>query len=198
MIDIPSTSGQIVRSGQRTRRRKQPSWPTDGSSFRVASTRSLTAALGSLAPNVLARCVTEDLGTLSIAEPSTVEHRRAIVVKDAGNVPGSSPRHAGDSRFRHALPTRNHRHRRPAGRRTHRRLQSGQGHHCNRDAHSWTVGSCATDHGADRPSKSRPVPHRLAARVCWVTPVTRPAPCERCCSHEFQQSQETPRKRISA
>ena len=59
--------------------------------FPVASSRSLTASLGALAPNVLARCLTEDLGTLSIAQPTTIKHRRAIVVKDAGNVPGSAP-----------------------------------------------------------------------------------------------------------
>jgi hypothetical protein len=57
----------------------------------VASSRAFTATLGSLAPNTLARCLTEDHGTLSIAGTTIVKHRRAIVVKDAGNAPGSSP-----------------------------------------------------------------------------------------------------------
>jgi hypothetical protein len=53
--------------------------------------RSLDGSLGSLAPNVLARCLGEDHGTLTVAGKLTVEHRRAIVIKDAGNAPGSSP-----------------------------------------------------------------------------------------------------------
>jgi hypothetical protein len=57
----------------------------------VASSRSFTASLGPLAPNTLARCLAEDHGTLRIAGTTTVEHRRAIIVKDAGNAPGSSP-----------------------------------------------------------------------------------------------------------
>jgi hypothetical protein len=56
-----------------------------------SSDRSLTASLGSLAPNVLARCLAEDHGTLTAAGKLTVEHRHALVIKDAGNAPGSSP-----------------------------------------------------------------------------------------------------------
>lgn len=48
-------------------------------------------SLGSLAPDALARCLAEDHGSLSIAGTITIEHRRAIVIKDAGDVPGSSP-----------------------------------------------------------------------------------------------------------
>jgi hypothetical protein len=57
----------------------------------MATSRSFTASLGALAPDTLARCLTEDHGTLSIAGTTTIEHRRAIVVKDAGNAPGSAP-----------------------------------------------------------------------------------------------------------
>ncbi|MGI8714398.1 MAG: hypothetical protein ACR2NR_14725 [Solirubrobacteraceae bacterium] len=57
----------------------------------LTSSRSFTASLGSLAPATLARCLGEDHGTLSIAGKITIEHRRAILVKDAGDAPGSSP-----------------------------------------------------------------------------------------------------------
>lgn len=57
----------------------------------TTSGRSFTASLGSLAPNVLARCLAEDHGTLSVAGKLNVENRRATVIKDAGDTPGSSP-----------------------------------------------------------------------------------------------------------
>ena len=53
--------------------------------------RSVSATLGRFAPATLARCLAEDHGTLSIAGRTTVDGRSAIVLKDAGNVPGSSP-----------------------------------------------------------------------------------------------------------
>lgn len=57
----------------------------------TTSGRSFAASLGSLAPNALARCLAEDHGSLSAAGRLTVENRGAIVIKDAGDKPGSSP-----------------------------------------------------------------------------------------------------------
>lgn len=56
------------------------------------SGRSLTQSLGTLAPGTLARCLTEDHGRLSVERRrSVVDHRRAIIVRDAGNAPGATP-----------------------------------------------------------------------------------------------------------
>ena len=55
-----------------------------------ANVRSITSSLGSLAPATLSRCLLEDHGTLSTAGKATVAGRRAVLVKDAGNAPGSS------------------------------------------------------------------------------------------------------------
>lgn len=55
------------------------------------SSRSFTASLGQFAPDVLARCLAEDHGSLSSAGKITVEHRRAVAIRDAGDAPGSSP-----------------------------------------------------------------------------------------------------------
>jgi hypothetical protein len=52
---------------------------------------SITQSLGTLAPGTLARCLVEDHGTLTIAGHATVDHRRALIVADAGNAPGSTP-----------------------------------------------------------------------------------------------------------
>ncbi len=56
------------------------------------SGRSLTRSLGTLAPGTLARCLTEDHGRLSVERSRPiVDHRRAIIVRDAGNAPGATP-----------------------------------------------------------------------------------------------------------
>ncbi len=55
------------------------------------SSRSFTASLGQFAPDVLARCLAEDHGSLSSAGETTIAHRRAITIRDAGDAPGSSP-----------------------------------------------------------------------------------------------------------
>jgi hypothetical protein len=56
------------------------------------SGRSLTHSLGTLAPGTLARCLTEDHGRLSVERGRPiVDHRRAIIVRDAGNAPGATP-----------------------------------------------------------------------------------------------------------
>jgi hypothetical protein len=52
---------------------------------------SITRSLGTLAPGTLARCLVEDHGTLTIAGHATVDHRRAVIVADAGNAPGATP-----------------------------------------------------------------------------------------------------------
>ncbi len=52
---------------------------------------SVTKSLGTLTPGTLARCLTEDHGTLTLAGHTTVAGRRALVVRDAGNAPGATP-----------------------------------------------------------------------------------------------------------
>jgi hypothetical protein len=55
------------------------------------SGQSLTSSLGRLAPSTLARCLVEGHGALSVAGRTSVARKRAVVVRDAGDVPGSSP-----------------------------------------------------------------------------------------------------------
>jgi hypothetical protein len=57
----------------------------------VASVHALTAALGPLAPSTVARCLVENHGRLTKAGRTTITGHKAILLKDAGNVPGSSP-----------------------------------------------------------------------------------------------------------
>jgi hypothetical protein len=52
--------------------------------------QALTSSLGHFQPATLARCLAEDHGTLSLAGRTTVSGRPAVVIRDAGNVPGSS------------------------------------------------------------------------------------------------------------
>jgi hypothetical protein len=47
--------------------------------------------LGNFAPGTLARCLTEDHGTLSRAGTTTVNGQPAVVLRDAGNLPGTQP-----------------------------------------------------------------------------------------------------------
>lgn len=56
-----------------------------------ANAQGLAASLGHFAPATLSRCLAEDHGTLVIAGRTTVDGQGAIVVRDAGNLPGSSP-----------------------------------------------------------------------------------------------------------
>lgn len=54
--------------------------------------RSITRSLGTLAPGTLARCLTEDHGRLTVERRRPiVDHRRAVIVRDAGNAPGATP-----------------------------------------------------------------------------------------------------------
>ncbi len=51
----------------------------------------IAGTLGRLQPRTLARCLVENHGTLSRAGRSSVAGRSAIVVRDAGDAPGSAP-----------------------------------------------------------------------------------------------------------
>jgi hypothetical protein len=51
---------------------------------------ALTSSLGEFAPTTLSRCLTEDHGTMSIAGRATVNGQPAVLLKDAGDKPGSS------------------------------------------------------------------------------------------------------------
>jgi hypothetical protein len=57
----------------------------------ASASPKLTAGFGEFAPSTLARCLGEDLGTLSRDGTTTVEGKPAVVVHQAGNVPGSNP-----------------------------------------------------------------------------------------------------------
>jgi hypothetical protein len=56
-----------------------------------SNARSLTSSLGSLAPATLAHCLIEDHGTLTLVGRTTIDGQPAILLKDAGDLPGSSP-----------------------------------------------------------------------------------------------------------
>lgn len=54
--------------------------------------QSTRTSLGGLfSPDTIARCMAEDHGTLSLVGRETIAGRPAIVIRDAGNVPGSTP-----------------------------------------------------------------------------------------------------------
>lgn len=54
--------------------------------------RAVSRSLGTLAPGILARCLTEDHGRLMLERRRPIiDHRRALVVRDAGNAPGATP-----------------------------------------------------------------------------------------------------------
>ncbi|MGO9958454.1 MAG: hypothetical protein ACLP50_21235 [Solirubrobacteraceae bacterium] len=57
----------------------------------ASASQQLTSGFGPFAPTTLARCLGEDLGTLSRDGTTTVDGKPAVVVHQAGNVPGSSP-----------------------------------------------------------------------------------------------------------
>jgi hypothetical protein len=57
----------------------------------AAGARSETSLLGGFAPGTMARCLVEDHGTLSRSGTTTVDGRPAVVIADAGNVPGGAP-----------------------------------------------------------------------------------------------------------
>ncbi|MEA2199023.1 MAG: hypothetical protein QOJ25_3074, partial [Solirubrobacteraceae bacterium] len=53
--------------------------------------RKTISSLGHLAPATLSRCLAEDHDTLRVVGMATVDGQRAILIKDAGNLPGSTP-----------------------------------------------------------------------------------------------------------
>ena len=55
------------------------------------SDSALSSVLGHFAPATMARCLTEDDGTLTVTGTASIDGRPAIVIRDAGNVPGSAP-----------------------------------------------------------------------------------------------------------
>jgi hypothetical protein len=57
----------------------------------ASNAKALTGSLGEFAPGTLARCLVENHGTLTIAGKTTVAGQPAILIRDAGNVPGSTP-----------------------------------------------------------------------------------------------------------
>jgi hypothetical protein len=59
--------------------------------FPRSHARLLEAGFAVFMPATFARCLGEDLGTLTDAGTATVQGRRAIVIRDAGNAPGDAP-----------------------------------------------------------------------------------------------------------
>jgi hypothetical protein len=57
----------------------------------ASASQQLISGFGLFAPRTLARCLGEDLGTLNRDGTTTVDGEPAIVVHQAGNMPGSSP-----------------------------------------------------------------------------------------------------------
>jgi hypothetical protein len=57
----------------------------------ASASQQLTSSFANLAPNTLSRCLDEDLGALSRNGTTTVDGKAAVVIRDAGNVPGGSP-----------------------------------------------------------------------------------------------------------
>ena len=57
----------------------------------ASASGQLTSTFGQFAPSTLSRCLGEDLGTLSRGGTTTVNGKPAVVVRQAGDVPGSSP-----------------------------------------------------------------------------------------------------------
>jgi hypothetical protein len=55
------------------------------------SSSALSSELAHFAPATMARCLTEDHGTLSIGGTTSVNGEPAIVIRDAGDLPGTQP-----------------------------------------------------------------------------------------------------------
>lgn len=55
------------------------------------SSPALASELNDFAPGRLARCLAEDTGRLSVAGTTSINGQPAILIKDAGNLPGSAP-----------------------------------------------------------------------------------------------------------
>src|ERR1700683_2848319 len=57
----------------------------------ASESQQLTSSFGLFAPSTMARCIGENLGTLSRGGHTTVAGKSAVVVDQAGNAPGSNP-----------------------------------------------------------------------------------------------------------
>lgn len=57
----------------------------------ASASEQLISSFGMFAPSTLSRCLGEDLGTLSRDGTTTVDGIPAVVVRQAGNVPGGGP-----------------------------------------------------------------------------------------------------------
>lgn len=57
----------------------------------ASAARAFTADLGPFAPATISRCLSEDHGTLTVAGKRNVNGRAAVVLKDGGDAPGSTP-----------------------------------------------------------------------------------------------------------
>jgi hypothetical protein len=57
----------------------------------ATASQQLTSSLGHLAPGTLSKCLGENLGTLSPGGTTSVDGASAVVVREAGNAPGSNP-----------------------------------------------------------------------------------------------------------
>lgn len=57
----------------------------------AAAGRSFAKHLGTFDPRTLARCLGENHGPLSRSGSTTVDGKRAVVIRDAGGVPGGTP-----------------------------------------------------------------------------------------------------------
>ena len=56
----------------------------------AANAKAVTGSLGEFAPATLSRCLAEDHGTLTVAGKATVAGHPAILIRDAGDAPGST------------------------------------------------------------------------------------------------------------
>ncbi len=56
-----------------------------------AVAQNLSSQLGQFSPHVIARCLAEGHGTLSVAGTTVVSGQKAVILRDAGNVPGDGP-----------------------------------------------------------------------------------------------------------
>lgn len=57
----------------------------------ASASEQLISGFGQFAPTTLSKCLGENLGTLSRAGTTTVDGSPAVVVRQAGNVPGGNP-----------------------------------------------------------------------------------------------------------
>ena len=72
----------------------------------ASANQQLTSSFGLFAPSTLSRCLGENLGTLSRDGMTTVDGIPAVVVRQAGNLPGSNPGTLAEAKNGPAYPLR--------------------------------------------------------------------------------------------